>query len=183
MLGTISEKGINNLALFNSVIHIGSNPALLGFILRPLKVRRDTYTNFKSSGFFTVNQVNTTIYKDSHHTSAKYEEGVSEFSKTNLTEEFLDDFSAPYVKESPLKIGCIYVNEYKIVENDCLLIIGAIEHIYLPEEIMHKDGWIQLDKIDTMATIGLDGYALPKLLHRLQYARPNEKTKIIESGS
>ena len=183
LLGTISAKGITNLALFNSIIHIGSNPALLGFILRPLTVRRDTYTNFKRSGFFTVNQVNKTIYQDAHHTSAKYDEDVSEFSETDLTEEYLDDFTAPYVRESQLKIGCSYVNEYKILENDCLLIIGAIEHIYLPEEIMHKDGWIQLDKTDTMATIGLDGYALPKLLHRLQYARPNEKTKIIESGS
>lgn len=183
LLGSISEKGIPNLALFNSVIHIGSNPALLGFILRPLTVRRDTYSNFKNSGFFTVNHVNKDIYKDAHHTSAKYEADISEFSKTDLTEHYLDDFPAPYVKESMLKIGCSYVNEYKIVENGCLLIIGAIEHLYLPEEVMHKDGWVQLDQMETMTSIGLDGYALPKLLNRLQYARPKEKTKILESGT
>ncbi len=183
LLGTISDEGISNLAIFNSVVHIGSNPALLGFILRPLTVRRDSYSNFKESGFFTVNQVNSAIVRDAHHTSAKYPEDISEFSKTNLTEEFLHDFPAPYVKESVLKIGCSYVNEYNIVENDCLLIIAAIEHLYLPEETLHMDGWVQLDKIDTIATIGLDGYALPKLLHRLAYAQPNDKSQKLESGS
>lgn len=163
-LGTKSKGGKTNLAIFNSVIHIGSNPALIGFIMRPTTVRRDTYNNIRESGIFTVNQVNTNIIKDANHTAAKYNDDVSEFSKTNLTETFLNDFSAPYVKESALKIGCSYVNEYKINENDCLLIIGAIEHLYPPEEIIYSDGSVQLDKIATVSGIGLDGYALPQLL-------------------
>lgn len=183
LLGTVSSNEIANLAIFNSVVHLGSNPPMLGFILRPLTVRRDTYANFKESGFFTVNQVHSNIVQDAHHTSAKYEVDVSEFSKTKLTEEYLHDFPAPYVKESALKIGCRYVNEYTIAENDCLLVIGAIEHLYLPEETLHKDGWVQLDKMDTIATIGLDGYALPKLLHRFAYARPNETSEKLESGT
>lgn len=183
LLGTISEDGISNLAIFNSIVHIGSNPAMLGFILRPLTVRRDTYDNFKSAGYFTVNQVNTYILKDAHHTSAKYDEGVSEFAKTNLSEEYLDGFTAPYVEESTIKIGCSYLNEYEIKENGCLLIIGAIEHLYLPEEIIQEDGWVQLDKSDAVSAIGLDGYALPKLIDRFAYARPNEETKSILDGS
>lgn len=183
LLGTMSGDGKTNLAIFNSVVHIGSNPALLGFVLRPLTVRRDTYENFKQLGVFTVNQVNTTIIKDAHHTSAKYGEGISEFSKTNLAEEFLDGFPAPYVKESFIKIGCSYVNEYQIIENNCLLIIGAIEHLYLSEEIIHKDGWVQLDKAETISGIGLDGYALPKLLNRLEYAKPDKVSDILSSGT
>lgn len=171
------------MAIFNSIVHIGSNPPLLGFILRPLTVRRDTYTNFKESGCFTVNQVNKHILEDAHHTSAKYGENVSEFSKTNLTEEYLDDFQAPYVKQSAIKIGCRYQNEYHIEENGCLLIIGAITHIYLPDEIMAEDGWVGLDKADTVSAIGLDGYALPTLLDRFGYARPNEKTKSLIDGA
>ena len=37
LIGTISEEKITNLAIFSSVIHLGSNPALLGFVLRPKK--------------------------------------------------------------------------------------------------------------------------------------------------
>ncbi len=177
LLGTKSIKGNSNLAIFNSVVHIGSNPPMLGFILRPLTVKRNTYSNFKETGFFTVNQVNKVIIKDAHHTAACYEEDISEFSKTNLTETYFDDFLAPYVTQSAIKIGCSYVNEYEIKENGCVLIIGAIEHIYLPKELLHADGWAQLDKAETVSAIGLDGYALPTLLNRFAYAKPDEDTK------
>lgn len=179
LLGSKSEAGISNLAIFNSVVHIGSTPPMLGFILRPLTVKRNTYANFKESGFFTVNQVNESIIKDAHHTAASYNEDISEFSKTKLTETYLDNFQAPYVKESAIKLGCSYVNEYEIKENGCLLIIGAIEHVYLQDNIIHDDGWLQLDKAQTVAINGLDAYALPQLLARFAYAKPDEPGKLI----
>lgn len=179
LLGSKSDTGISNLAIFNSVVHIGSTPPMLGFILRPLTVKRNTYANFKESGFFTVNQVNESIIKDAHHTAASYDEEISEFSKTKLNETYLDNFQAPYVKESAIKLGCSYVNEYEIKENGCLLIIGAIEHVYLPDDILQNDGWLQLDKARTVAINGLDAYALPQLLARFAYARPDEPSKPI----
>jgi flavin reductase (DIM6/NTAB) family NADH-FMN oxidoreductase RutF len=176
LLGTKSKNGETNLAIFNSVIHIGSNPPMLGFILRPLTVKRDTYNNFKETSFFTVNQINKEMIKDAHHTAANYDEYISEFSKTNLTESYLDDFHAPYVSQSSIKLGCRYINEYEIKENGCLLIIGAIEHIYLSDDILEEDGWVNLEKAGTVSIIGLDGYALPKILNRFNYAKPNEPT-------
>ncbi|PTL98815.1 MAG: flavin oxidoreductase, partial [Candidatus Arcticimaribacter sp.] len=35
LIGTQSKEGNTNLAVFNSVVHLGSNPPLIGFILRP----------------------------------------------------------------------------------------------------------------------------------------------------
>ena len=31
LIGTISDKGVKNLAVFSSITHLGSNPPLLGF--------------------------------------------------------------------------------------------------------------------------------------------------------
>ena len=183
LLATRSKDGNGNLAIFNSVIHIGSNPPMLGFILRPLTVRRDSYNNFKSTGYFTVNQVSEAIYEKAHQTSAKYDEGTSEFTATGLTENYLDGFAAPYVAESSIKIGCSYTNEYEIKENGCLLVIGKIEHIYLPEELIHEDGWVQLDKANTISNVGLDGYALPKIIDRLSYAKPNTALTSLLNGT
>lgn len=182
LLATSNKKGESNLAIFNSVVHIGSNPPMLGFIMRPLTVRRDTYSNFKSTGYFTVNQVSRDNFKKAHQTAAKYDEGISEFTRTGLSEQYLDGFKAPYVKESAIKIGCTYENEYEIKENGCLLIIGKIQHLYLPEELIHKDGWVQLDKAATVASIGLDGYALPKVLDRFSYAKPDQETNSLLDG-
>ena len=48
-----------------------------------------------------------------------------------LEEEYLDDFKAPYVKQSRIKLGCAFENEYFIKENDCIFVIGKVQHIYV----------------------------------------------------
>ncbi|MEQ9309032.1 MAG: flavin reductase [Balneolaceae bacterium] len=179
LLGTISEGGSTNVAIFSSVTHLGSNPPLLGFVLRPRTVSRNTYDNLRKMGVFTVNHVNSDIIEDAHQSSAKYDSGISEFSKVGLNEEYLDDFPAPYVKESTIKIGCSYQNEYYLKENDCLFIIGAIQHIYIDESIQSEDGWLNLEKAGTITASGLDGYALPKILDRFSYAQPEEEVRSV----
>ncbi|MGB3775089.1 MAG: flavin reductase family protein [Leeuwenhoekiella sp.] len=179
LLGTASSDGLTNLAIFSSVIHLGSSPPLLGFILRPTTVARNTYDNLKKTGIFTVNHVNESIVKASHQTSAKYEGDITEFDKVDLTEEYLNDFKAPYVKESNIKLGCEFKNEYFIEENDCLFIIGAIKHIYLNEGIQRKDGWLDLEAAKTVSVDGLDGYSLPHFIERLSYAKPDKNLKTL----
>lgn len=172
LIGTVSGDGITNLAIFSSVTHLGSNPPLLGFVLRPHTVMRNTFENLRETGFFTVNHVNEGIIKQAHQTSAKYPGGVSEFGETGLTEEYRDGFKAPFVAESMIKIGCRYVNEYFLEENQCRFIIGAMEHIYFPEESLSEDGFLNLEKAGTLSATGLDGYAVPKILDRFSYAEP-----------
>lgn len=170
-----AEKGAN-VAIFSSVIHIGSNPALLGFITRPTKdVSRNTYRNIKENKSFTVNHIQKDMIESAHQTAAKYEEDISEFQKTGLEEEYLDGFYAPYVKQSIVKLGCKFVNEYFI--NDTVMVIGAMEHIYFDEAIQAPDGWLRLDDAETVTINGLDGYALPNLLDRFHYARPGQEIK------
>lgn len=183
LIGSKSTDGETNLTIFSSVIHIGSSPPLLGFILRPLTVRRDTFNNIKELGFFTVNQVSAEMHHRAHQTSAKYEKGVSEFVATGFEEEYLDGFKAPYVTESAIKIGCRYTNHYTLSENDCLLVIGAIERLYFPKEMQDTDGFIRLDKAATVTAMGMDGYALPAFLDRLSYARPDSEINLISNGS
>jgi flavin reductase (DIM6/NTAB) family NADH-FMN oxidoreductase RutF len=43
LIGTISKTGKTNLAIFNSVIHVGANPSLIGLLIRPASVPRHTY--------------------------------------------------------------------------------------------------------------------------------------------
>lgn len=174
LLGTVAQNDLTNIAVFSSVIHLGSNPPLLGFMLRPTTVARNTYDNLKKSGLFTVNHINPDILRAAHQTSAKYDGDVSEFDKVALTEEYLDDFNAPYVKESKIKLGCEFSSEYFIKENECLFITGAIKHIYLDPDIQSEDGWLDLEQAETLSVNGLDGYSLPKLIERLSYAKPDK---------
>ncbi|MGB1448517.1 MAG: flavin reductase family protein [Flavobacteriaceae bacterium] len=174
LIGTKNTQGNTNLAVFNSIVHLGSNPALLGFILRPTTVPRHSYQNMKETGVFTVNHIAKNQIEDAHHTSAKYPEDISEFDQTHLTEEYKMNWAAPFVEGAPVQIGCRYINDYLIKENDTLLVIGAIEHLFVKEEMLLDDGWIQLDKGEVVTINGLDGYALPQLIERFPYARPKE---------
>ncbi|MFZ0489181.1 MAG: flavin reductase [Salegentibacter sp.] len=177
LIGTKSEKTGPNVAVFSSVTHLGSNPALLGFITRPTTSPRNTYMNIRETQYFTVNHIGEHMIESAHQTAAKYHEEISEFQKTGLEEEYLDGFYAPYVKQSGIKLGCKYENEYHISENDTLLVVASIEHIYFEEGIQAPDGWLRLDDAGTVAIDGLDGYALPNLLDRFHYARPGQEIR------
>lgn len=179
LLGTVDQEGVTNLAVFSSVTHLGSNPALLGFVTRPTVVPRHTYANIKNTGVFTVNHIHAGIIEKAHQTSARYDPNISEFDASGLTPEFIKEMKAPFVKEAHIKIACRYVNEYPIQENGTLLVIGAIEDIYLPEDIHTEDGWIDLGKTRGVTINGLDSYAEPQLLDRLQYAKPDTPTTSI----
>ncbi|MFV9482955.1 flavin reductase family protein [Christiangramia sp. ASW11-125] len=177
LIATRSKSGNPNVAVFSSVTHIGSNPAMLGFVTRPLSVARNTYNNIRDTEYFTVNHIKDKMIEQAHQTAAKYDEEISEFNKTGLDEEYLDGFHAPYVKQSEVKLGCKYVNEYHIKENDTVLVVASIEHIYYDEGIQMPDGWLRLDDAGTVAVNGLDGYSLPSLLDRFHYARPGQEVK------
>lgn len=175
LLGTKSLNGVSNVAVFSSITHLGSNPPLIGFILRPTTVPRDTYRNIKDTGVFTVNHIYSDIIEDAHHTSAKYPDEVSEFTKTDLEEEFLGDFPAPFVKGAKIRLGCRFLNAYEIKENDTLLLVSGIEHVFIADQdIQQQDGWLKLENANTVAINGLDGYATTSLLDRYAYARPKK---------
>jgi flavin reductase (DIM6/NTAB) family NADH-FMN oxidoreductase RutF len=177
LIATKSIDGQSNVAIFSSVTHLGSDPAMIGFIMRPTTVPRDTYKNIKETGYFTINHVTVDMIEDAHHSSANYDMGISEFDKTNLEEEFKTGIEIPFVKGSPVQLYCKYLNEYHIKENDTIHIIASIERLFFEEELQHEDGWLQLDKGNVVTVNGLDGYCLPKLVDRLKYARKNQPTE------
>ena len=172
LIGTQSADGKTNLAVFSSITHLGSNPPLIGFVLRPTTVPRDSYRNIKSSSFFTVNHIHHSTVADAHHTSANYPEDVSEFSKTDFQAEYLDDFQAPFVKNAKVRLACRFLNEYPIKENNTLLLVSEILAVHVEDGILESDGWLNLQQAGSVTINGLDGYAKPKLIERFPYAKP-----------
>ncbi len=173
LIGTKSIiDGVANVAVFSSVVHYGSNPPILGFVLRPTTVVRNTYDNLKETGFYTINAINETMIEDAHHTSAKYAAHISEFDKTNLTPEYKENFFAPFVTESPLQIGMKFLEEYQIKANDTILVLGEVADLYVEESMLSEDGFLNLSKENVAAINGLDTYMVAKEFKRLSYQRP-----------
>lgn len=172
LIGSISKEGVPNVAIFSSVTHLGSNPPTLGFILRPTTVPRDTYKNIKETGVFTINHIFEDIIADAHHSSAKYDQEVSEFDMTNLESQYHQNCIAPFVKGSPVQMEMKFIEEYHIKSNNVLHIIAEITNLYVNDDILEKDGFIDLSRAKVAAINGLDAYAVSKSNTRFEYQRP-----------
>jgi len=174
LIGTVSDKGDKNLAIFSSIVHLGSNPPLLGFFLRPTEiVPRHTYLNIKENSYYTINSVQEKFADKAHHTSAKYDRNISEFDVTEIEPENINNFPAPFVKSSSIKIGMKFVEEIKINYNKSRLIVGKIVQLDVDEKLISEDGFINLN-IAKIATIsGCDGYSFPHKNVRKGYQKPN----------
>ena len=172
LIGTTDTKEQTNLAIFSSIVHIGSNPPLLSFIMRPDSVERHTLTNIMDTGFYTINHINADMYEKAHQTSARYPKSVSEFDAAQLTPVFKNDFVAPFVAESQIQIGMKFRERIEININQTSMIIGEIKFVHYPTSCLLEDGFIDIEKAGTITSTGLDSYHTTQVLKRLEYAKP-----------
>ena len=77
LVGTTSNSAKTNLAIFSSIFHIGANPPLIAMIFRPSPPERNTLSNILDTGFYTLNHLNESIFKQCHQTSARYDKEIS----------------------------------------------------------------------------------------------------------
>lgn len=172
LLGTVSCDGITNLSIVSSAFHIGANPALLGVIIRPDTVPRDSLSNIKQTNYFTINHVSSMIWQQAHQCSARYPATESEFDSVGLTPEFIDEIAAPFVAESQLKFALKLRQVIPLEINGTVLVIGEVIHVVCPATSVQQDGYIDIESLDTVAVSGLDSYHTTDRLSRLAYAKP-----------
>jgi len=153
----------------------------MGFLMRPVSVDRHTYTNIKETNYFTINHIIKEIIKQAHQTSARYEKDVSEFDACGLTPEFTEAIKAPYVKESKIKIGCRFVEEQEIKSNGTIFIVGEIIEAIIPDDVLMKDGYVDIEKAGTISISNLDSYHETKRIARLAYAKSGIEPRNLEA--
>lgn len=182
LVGTKSTEGQTNLAIFSNLLHLGANPALLGLLVRPAPAgtERHTWENIVATQHFTVNHVNEAIVPQAHQTSARYPRETSEFSATGLTPEWLADYPAPFVAEAIVKLGLRLIDQHHFDINHTTLLIGEVQTIHLPSEILREDGSLDLTQEHAVAACGLDSYYTTGTGCRYRYAKPDAKPSKID---
>ena len=173
LIGTINAQGVPNLGMFSSMVHIGSDPALIGYINRPVAAAPHTLANIKSNGFYTVNHIHPSFVDKAHQTSAKYPDEVNEFAEVGLTEEYLEGINVPFVKESSIKYLLSLKEIVPITLNDTFLVIGQLEQVLIDPALQPtSDGFLHLDQAGSISSNGLDAYYKTELIDRYDYAKP-----------
>jgi flavin reductase (DIM6/NTAB) family NADH-FMN oxidoreductase RutF len=180
LIGTKNKSNQTNLAIVDSILHIGSNPPLFGIVFRPGVMERHTLENILETGFYTINHITEKIHKQAHQTSARYDRACSEFDETGLIPEYKNGFLAPFVKESNVKLAMEFKEKITLSINNTVLIIGEVKDVYFPENCLQKDGFLDIEKAASLTCSGLDSYHKTTRISRLSYAKANKEiTSII----
>jgi len=173
LIATVNKAGQPNLAIFSNIVHLGADPALIGFINRPKEAAPHTIRNIEETGFYTINHILPAFVEKAHQTSAKYAEDVNEFDAVGLTAAYKDGFKVPYVVESHVQMA-LSLSEIIPLSNGTFLVVGALEHAYVNEQAVASDGFIELSKEGSIVSSGLDAYYSTKPLQRFAYAKADQ---------
>ena len=175
LIGTMSEVGETNLAVFSSVVHLGSNPPLVGFVLRPAdEVARHTWDNIQATGQYTINHVHRSFSERAHYTSAKFEREVSEFEACHLTPEFVEGCTAPFVAESQIRFAMAFREAIPIRLNGTTLLIGEVSQLEVADDLLQDSGLCRLEASSSLGIGGLNVWYGLRELAEYPYARPEE---------
>lgn len=173
-VGTRGSGGVANLAVFNSMTHIGSRPPYLALVFRPLTVERHSYDNLKATGVYTINHLPAARLDSLHATSAKYPREVSEFEACGLTP--VDSATgAPYVGEGTVGMQLRFEEEYFVRANDSVVVIGRVEELRLPKEASFAESRVDWAGLDGLVVNGLYHYYRVAHERTKAYAQPESK--------
>ncbi len=179
LIGTQNINGKTNLAIFTQIIHLGANPSLMGIVIRPAASPRHTLENLLETGYFTINHINSNIIEKAHQCSARYDKEISEFDAVGLTPYLTEKINAPYVAEANIRIGLKVKEIIPITLNDTQLVIGEILEILMVDNFVLDDGYIDIEKADSITVSALDSYHNTQRNKRLSYAKPDRKLTVL----
>lgn len=79
-----------------------------------------------------------------------------------------------FVKESHIHLGVEFRQKVDFTINGIIFIIGEIRHVYFPADCLQEDGFLDLERANTITCSGLDSYHRTNRLSRLSYAKPGK---------
>ena len=181
LVGSVDDHSRTNLCVINSCFHVGADPALMGMIIRPAPegTERHTLENILATKTYSVNAVTRAMAQRAHHTSARFGRDQSEFDACGFTEHWHEDFTAPFVSESPLQLGLTLAEHLPLTINGTHLIVGSIEQIHLSDHAQRDDGTLDLQSMDIVTGVGLDAYHNVTTGQRFAYAKPDQPPELI----
>jgi flavin reductase (DIM6/NTAB) family NADH-FMN oxidoreductase RutF len=174
LIGTIKENGKPNLGLFSNVVHLGADPAMIGFVNRPREAAPHTIANIERTGVYTMNLVSEQYIAQTHQSSAKFDAETDEFEASGFTTHWLEGIDAPFVAESSVKYAMQLEEIIPIKQNGTFFITGTVTDVFIDEVLVGNDGFIHLQKAGIITSLGIDGYYTTQLQGRYNYAKPGK---------
>jgi flavin reductase (DIM6/NTAB) family NADH-FMN oxidoreductase RutF len=138
---------------------------------RPTEAAPHTLANIQETEFYSVNHIHSGIFEKAHQTSAKYPEHISEFDAVGLTPLFRLGILAPFVEESNIQYLLKLEEVIPIKLNGTFLVVGSLQQAFIQENVMDEDGYLSIEKANSLCSLGINGYYETKFLDKLPYAK------------
>jgi flavin reductase (DIM6/NTAB) family NADH-FMN oxidoreductase RutF len=136
-IGTRDSDGAVNLAPYSFFNMVAGTPPM--FVFSPMRGgRKDTLSNVRETGEFTVNVVTEEVGEAMNLTAASLEAGVSEFDHAGVTEVAAELIGAPMVAECKANFECVVTQIVDIghAEQGNALVIGEAVMMHVREDII-----------------------------------------------
>lgn len=179
LIATVGPDGVSNLGVFSNIVHLGADPALVGFVNRPREAAPHTIRNIEVGRYYTINHIHADFVDLAHQTSAKYPDSVSEYDAVGFREEWKAGFAVPFVEGSRVQYGLELAEVMPILLNSTFFVIGRVQHVFVDEGLVGADGLIDLYEAGSMVSLGLDAYGTVMPHARFSYAKPDRPAERI----
>ena len=142
-----SDGNTLNIAPFNSIVHISSNPARIGYISRPDNNHRHTLQNIIAHQSFSINSVREEDLEDVVACSENLPSNHSEFEGKHIQPTNPNNLTIPALQCADVQIFCQYEEHITIPSSQGILVIGRIQEVIIREPLYqgeHQEGWKDL---------------------------------------
>jgi len=177
-ISTTSKDGIDNLAPYSQFQMLTYDPPMVMFSANqtPEGRRKDSVVNVEATGEFVWNMATYDLREAVNLSSKMVEPAVDEFGLVGLTKAKSTRVKPPRVADSPIQFECVYMQTVRLPGNGAMgtvdMVIGKVILIHIRDDVITKDGRIDVVKIRPLARLGYYNYTSVESVFEMK--RPGE---------
>lgn len=164
-ISTCDENGVVNLGPYSYFNAVADIPPVIMFSSskKSPESEKDSLRNIRLTGEFVVNLVTYEMKELMQQSSAAFEYGVSEAEQLGIEMIPSTIVKPPRIAKSPIQLECQYISEHCPIINDTpmnsIVVFGHVVGIHIKEDLI-EDGRVNMHKLQAIARLGYDEYAL-----------------------
>lgn len=163
-ISTLSKDGVHNLAPYSQFQNLTFDPPYVMFAANQTSrgTRKDTVVNTEETGEFVYNMATYPLREAVNLSAAEVPPEVDEFDLARVTKAPSIRVKPCGVAESPVQFECIHHQTLRLPGKGAMgtvdVVIGKVILVHIKDEVIGKDGRLDVVKIRPLARLGYYDY-------------------------
>jgi len=163
-ISTLSKDGVHNLAPYSQFQNLTFDPPYVMFAANQTSrgTRKDTVVNTEETGEFVYNMATYPLREAVNLSAAEVPPEVDEFDLAGVTKAPSIRVKPCRVAESPVQFECIHHQTLRLPGKGAMgtvdVVIGKVILVHIKDEVIGKDGRLDIVKIRPLARLGYYDY-------------------------